>query len=849
MTCYRIGHNFINCLLVAGLLCLPAISAASSPRAKFVLQLKWRHQFQFAGYYAALQQGFYRDKGLDVEIREGAPDINPISSLLAGEADFAVGDADGLLARLQGKPVVALAAIYQHSPFILLTSSPNINDPSDLIGKRVMLSPGQGEAEIKGMFLKEGIPLDKVRFIPHSWRVADLFNGSADAMTAYRTDDFPELRRHKSGIIMPSHYGIDFYGDTLYTTEQEISRSPRQVAAFRRATLRGWEYAFGHSEEMINRILGLPGVQERGITARFLRNEVAMMKRYVLPDIVEIGHMNPARWEHMVRTYAALGLASGEPSLDGFIYNPTPPSRWLRGLMEITAAASFIALIACAWVLLLRSSVRRKTAELQEEIGLRRTRERELSESEGRFRNIVENSPMGIHLYHLDPDGRLIFDGANTAADIILGVDHRKFIGREIKDAFPSLRDTEVPERYRKAAHDGESWDAEQVNYEDLQIKGAYEVHAFQTAPGMVAALFMDVTERKKSREALQTQFSQLATIFDALNAVVYVAEFETGRILFLNRFGESIFGKDWQGKRCFEVFQEGQVIFCSFCTNDLLVKDGEALPPHVWESLNTRNGRWYQCSDRAVRWTDNRLVRLEVAIDISEHKAMERMKDELVSAVSHEMRTPLTAMLGYTEFMLDNQVTPEQQQEFLQTIHHETERLNELIGNFLDLQRLKLRPEPPDFTSLQVEPLLNETTDLYGATPHKHRIVVDCHPDLPPILGNADQLHQVLVNLLSNAVKYSPEGTTITLGAKRDTEYVIIWVRDEGIGIPADLQEKIFERFYRIDNTDRRMVGGAGLGLALVREIVTAHNGTVSVESSPGRGSTFSVRFPAIPG
>jgi signal transduction histidine kinase len=194
---------------------------------------------------------------------------------------------------------------------------------------------------------------------------------------------------------------------------------------------------------------------------------------------------------------------------------------------------------------------------------------------------------------------------------------------------------------------------------------------------------------------------------------------------------------------------------------------------------------------------------------------------------------------------MLENEVTPQQQKEFLRTIHQETERLNELISNFLDLQRLKLRPEPPDVASIAVEPLLRETADLFGAASMKHRVVLDCAPGIPDVIGNHGQLHQVLVNLASNAVKYSPEGSTITIGARAGEESVTIWCRDEGMGIPAEKQEMIFERFYRIDNTDRRMVGGTGLGLALVREIVAAHSGRVWVESSPGKGSTFYVQLP----
>ncbi len=355
------------------------------------------------------------------------------------------------------------------------------------------------------------------------------------------------------------------------------------------------------------------------------------------------------------------------------------------------------------------------------------------------------------------------------------------------------------------------------------------------------------LAELKRAEEALGSQFRQLTTIFDAVNAVIYVADLASYEILYLNKFGAAIFGEEWQGKSCYQVLQGGQEEPCSFCTSESLVVNGEPQPPFVWEYLSPVTNRWYQCIDRAIRWIDGRLVRMEIAFDISDRKEMERIKDEMVSAVSHEMRTPLTAMLGYTEFMLENELPPYTQKEYLRTVYTETERLNGLIGNFLDLQRLKLRPEPFTLQPLSVADLLGKAADLFGATPQRHRLVVDCPPDLPPLVGNAGQLHQVLVNLISNAVKYSPEGTTITLGARAEREHIVIRVRDEGAGIPPELREKIFEKFYRIDNTDRRMSGGAGLGLALVREIVTAHGGRAWVESGE-RGNTFFVELPTLP-
>jgi hypothetical protein len=345
--------------------------------------------------------------------------------------------------------------------------------------------------------------------------------------------------------------------------------------------------------------------------------------------------------------------------------------------------------------------------------------------------------------------------------------------------------------------------------------------------------------------EALQAQFSQLTTIFDEVNALIYVADLNTYELLYLNKFGTGLFGNDWRGKNCYKVLQAGQSGPCSFCTNDRMEITAEFQLPLAWEFQNTVTGRWYQCIDRAIRWPDGRLVRMEIAFDISDRKQMEQLKDEMVSAVSHEMRTPLTAMLGYIEYMLENDVPPDRQQEYLRTVFNESERLNELIGNFLDMQRLKIRPELFPTTLVPVAPLLREAFDFFGAHPLRHHLVIEPLPDLPRIRGNSGQLHQVLVNLIANAIKYSPEGSTITIDGEQAGEEIVLRVRDEGMGVPPDMREKIFERFFRIDNSDRRKAGGTGLGLALVREIVAAHGGRVWVES-PGKGSIFCVQLPS---
>ena len=190
---------------------------------------------------------------------------------------------------------------------------------------------------------------------------------------------------------------------------------------------------------------------------------------------------------------------------------------------------------------------------------------------------------------------------------------------------------------------------------------------------------------RDKSRQDTQERFTQLNTLFDSMNAVVYVADLETYELLYVNRFAREFFGQDWQGQKCYHYLQEGIDRPCAFCTNPQLVNHGEPGAPVIWEFLNTKNNHWYECFDKAIRWTDGRLVRLEVAIDITERKELEKIKDDLLSSMSHEMRTPLTAISGFAELLLNETDVPEQHRRHIEIIYQEADKLTDLVNRFLD--------------------------------------------------------------------------------------------------------------------------------------------------------------------
>lgn len=387
-----------------------------------VLKLKWRHQFQFAGYYAAEARGFYRAAGLEVRIVEGAPSRSTIASVLAGEADFGISDAELLLARMAGRGVVVCAAIFQHSPYVLLTRRDRgLTTPQHLAGRRVMLAGEQSEAQLLAMFAREGLSLEQITVVPHSWSLDDLIDGRVDAVSAYATEQPYRMRQRgvEAATISARDYGIDFYGDMLFVAEALARQRPELVTAFVRASLEGWRYAMAHPEEIAALILTLDGVRARGVTTTDLLEEARAMRTLVLPDLVEVGHVNPGRLDRMAQTLAEVGLFHGQYSLSGFVFDPSPAidAHWRRRLMWAAGLTGLALTLALVWVGQLRRTVRARTADLEHEVAHRRETERQLRASEERLRLAVEYMP--VMLCAFDEARRTVF--WNAACERVTG--------------------------------------------------------------------------------------------------------------------------------------------------------------------------------------------------------------------------------------------------------------------------------------------------------------------------------------------------------------------------------------------------------------------------------------------
>jgi signal transduction histidine kinase len=224
-----------------------------------------------------------------------------------------------------------------------------------------------------------------------------------------------------------------------------------------------------------------------------------------------------------------------------------------------------------------------------------------------------------------------------------------------------------------------------------------------------------------------------------------------------------------------------------------------------------------------------------------------ERLKADLVAAVSHELRTPLTSIVGFADTLLRHDPPPEERRRYLEIAHEQALRLGRIVDDLLDLRALSKGPARLVRETINIGELLREQADMLAPTSDRHEIELDV--PLRPLHVDADafRLRQVFANLISNAIKYSPEGGMVSLRAARAGDRVRIEVADEGMGIPAAVQPRVFEPFFRGDDPARRMIGGVGLGLALSREIVEAHAGSIGFESRELEGSTFFVELPAV--
>lgn len=773
---------------------VPLSGCASGNGKPVVLQLRWQHQFQFAGYYAALWNGYFKEEGLDVEIRSGfQPDgsvLNAVEEVDAGRADFGVGAADILLARDQGKDLRLVASFFQRSAVEFYTRG---DTPARALAElaRMKLFRRQGDLldiELQAMMAAEGIRLGSDGLLPANREVTaeDLLSGTYDLVPGY-LGTIPYYAAQEGKVLrtlQPINYGIDFYGDSLFVSGRTANSDPEMVERFRKAAVRGWSYALEHPEEMAARIakeFPQNGKTEGELKA-YNRNQAEQVRKLTYYPVVEVGNINGFRWQEMGRILKTLGLVKGEPSGGELIFDyqllqQQRTERFQRRL--ILGFGAFLALLTVVWVILLNV----KNRQLAREVREKNKAQAELIRSNQRYESIFNNTVVGITL--TDRSGRLI--QTNDRWNELTGYGPGELIGTPIYDLMvPEERDKARVESVAGIFDEGYVTERLYQRKDGSTFWGRLYINSIldlSSDDKVNLGITVDITSERVEQEALQRSDARFRELVREI-----AGRYDLG-------------AEPMESER-----------------HELAFK---------LEKINLELEKLFKSEMDENRRKEALLI----------HQARQAAMGEMVASIAHQWRQPLNSLSlvlgnledGWAYGELDDASFSRNIQKCRQLIS----RMSETIDSFRDFLKPDRAMEPFSLnrTVQGVLELMEDSMRTGGI-----RVTVDAAEEYM-VFGYPSQFSQTLFNLLTNAMDALSEveygGRNIRISVATEDAYgadrVVLRICDSGGGIAPEVLERVFEPYV----TTKDSTQGTGLGLYISRLIVeNTMKGSLTLEN-----------------
>ena len=403
---------------------------------------------------------------------------------------------------------------------------------------------------------------------------------------------------------------------------------------------------------------------------------------------------------------------------------------------------------------------------------------------------------------------------------------------------------------------------ASKPRYKELEKKLKQSERTLSFYKENIISFLQNLQEKKMDLLGLKRDNERLLTIMNSIDAVVYVSDMDTYELLFTNKYFDTLFGKNKTGQKCYSVLQ-GKSQKCDFCTNCYLVDEkGAPNQCYVWEFQNLITQKWFQCHDQAICWSDGRIVRLEVANDITKLKEYEQKlevsekklrelnstKDKFFSIIAHDLKNPFSVLQSGAEllsiYLEKNNLAKAKSKS--QIISEATKQVNVLLENLLEWARSQtdaLFFNPQNFIfKIFVSECIEEVKDLAGNK------AISIFNEIPPemkLFADKNLLSVVLRNLLTNAIKFTHKRGNISVKVRNEEEESEITVMDTGIGIAKDHQDKLFRMDAHYTRFGTASETGTSLGLILCKEFVEKHGGKIWVESDIDKGSEFKFPIP----
>ena len=882
------------------LLLILAIAAALAPltataKEDISLQLKWKHAFQFAGYYMALEKGYYDEAGLNVTIMEGGPEHSPLKHVLSGEGHYAISDSGILVSHAKGHPVKVLAAVFQHSPLALaVRKDSGIRSFKDLRGKRVMMQRDEMDASIVAALHKAGVSDSDFIRQETTFNLDDLINGNTDAFSVYTSDQPHQLKERGVAyrLLEPIQFDIDFYGDLLFTSEKEVARYPVRANAFMQASLRGWHYALEHVDETISLIRNKYNTQN--LSLRQLHFEASETGDMILKDEIELGYISDFRWGQIARAYTELGLLPEGFKLGNFVYRPAPS--FLETVKNyqwqlIISGMLFLLLVFASQLFLLRKMVRSRTQSLRDSQALQIS-----------IANILELIARGEPQNNIFEAIITLFEKRypRMRASILLIKNNELHMG-----AAPNL-----PDEYNKAIEGlpigpkvgscgAAAYLKKRVIAEDLATHPNWAAYTGLTLPHKLLAcwsepIFSPDGEVKGTFGMYYDHIcsplpEELADIGTAarLAGIAIERDDKIGELRKLSRAidqaGEVITITNHEG--IIEYTNPAFTRLTGYEANEAIGKmprfirdeqryqeiQEKLLVNGVWQGKiieTKKDGTTYPAmvNISPIRDEQGEITHfVGVHEDLTDIQQMEERFQQaqkmeaigtLVGGIAHDFNNMLAGITGNLFLLKRELANQEKPMQRLGRIESLTNHAAEMIKQMLTFASKGIIEKQ----ELSLSSFLNETMRLHRISiPENIEITLDITNDLY-VFADPTQLQQAMLNLLTNArdaVKKSPHPQIkIKLEAmaadksflkKYDITtsklFAHLSVSDNGHGISPAVIKNIFEPFF----TTKEVGKGTGLGLSMVFGSIQSHEGVIDVESSPEKGSTFHIYLPLI--
>ncbi len=827
------------------------------------LQLHWKYEFEFAGFIAAKEKGFYKEAGLDVELKEYKNGINIIDDVISGKSTYGIYNSSTLIEYLKGKPVVLVASFFKRSALVLLTK-PNIHSPKDLVGKKVMCtSKGDMQLNFGPYFQGYGVTLDSFTYVPQSFRVKEFAEGKVDAMTAYVSDQPYKLDALgvKYNILDPSNENLFTLQEELFTSKDEVQEHPKRVEAFRDASIKGWEYALAHKKEIIDIIHKKYAPQ---ISIASLTYEANAIEKLILPFIYDIGSIDVNFLHKQMLLFQQSYNIGKDKELKDFIFKPSDseleltdkerayirknpvlpmcinydfmPIEGMKNDRYMGMMADFYRIISQKTGFTFQPVVSKSELELEEKVAQKACKLISITATQtNQFAAIHTTTPVSRTSFTLlsKLENSFIYS-ASDLKDKLLVV-QREWYRDYLNHFYPYLNIEVEPNKKRM--------------FEKVLQNRAY---AIVTVDERADYFINDYGYGKlKINGFLAKEHPLEASIGVQKDEPILFSIIQKTLKTISPEQIHSIMEK-WRLTRYHEVTNYALVISIFLTMGVILLvmvyyqRKLKRFNKELERSVNKKTKELREINDSLEVTVQEKINELLQKDEILTRQSKQAVMGEMISMIAHQWRQPLnTIALKISNIqlqeMMSKSVTKEQLMEILKEINNTIQYLSGTIDDF----KTYFKPNK-NATQTTLKALIDKGLGFIDARIKKENIRID-ESELEDVALNtyASELIQVILNIVNNSIDAYMEHSwiedkVIKIYSEVDENWVRIFIHDRAGGISGDVMKQLFEPYFSTKEKN-----GTGLGLYMSKMIVEKQfDGTIDVQSRNAT-TTFIIEIP----